>query len=408
MLKSQLEGMVLPMATAAEVGARIRDLRERAEMQSQQLAAKVGIDPSAMSNIERGKRSVKTDELARIADALGVSPLAILSPDSLLARMPVAARVQVAQLSDGSAVKRLTALAELNEVLSEGGMPPTHKLTDVPPADTVRWLETAIELADWARQRLEVDAPSPDRFSNLAEAIENRLGIDVMVESYSREDFAGASITDWTFPFILVNEDQPTTRALFTLAHELGHVLSKGGAILTLDANLTALTNWERFANAFAANFLMPEAHVNAIVKKQGREVGSLATMLVEFGVSFESLVYRLHNLALINAAGRDQLKARGWTGVLNELDDTSRRKALLDSMGSLPEHRAPGLLSDRVFHGYQQGVVSVRPLAGLLHLDADGLLDRLVRNQDSMEVLNTRFLGDQASELERYSGSPV
>src|ERR1700687_39784 len=125
--------MVLPMATAAEVGARIRDLRERAEMQSQQLAAKVGIDPSAMSNIERGKRSVKTDELARIADALGVSPLAILSPDSLLARMPVAARVQVAQLSDGSAVKRLTALAELNEVLSEGGMPPTHKLTHVPP-----------------------------------------------------------------------------------------------------------------------------------------------------------------------------------------------------------------------------------------------------------------------------------
>lgn len=396
------------MATAAEVGARIRDLRERAEMQSQQLAAKVGIDPSAMSNIERGKRSVKTDELARIADAIGVSPLAILSPDSLLARMPVAARAQVAQLSDGSAVKRLTALAELNEVLSEGGMPPTHRLTHVPPADTVRWLETAIELADWARQRLEVDAPSPDRFSNLAEAIENRLGIDVMVESYSREDFAGASITDWTFPFILVNQDQPTTRALFTLAHELGHVLSKGGAILTLDANLTALTNWERFANAFAANFLMPEAHVNAIVKKQGREVGSLATMLVEFGVSFESLVYRLHNLALINAAGRDQLKARGWTGVLNELDDTSRRKALLGSMGSLPEHRAPGLLSDRVFHGYQQGVVSVRPLAGLLHLDADGLLDRLVRNQDSMEVLNTRFLGDQASELERYSGNPV
>ncbi|HVC77695.1 MAG TPA: XRE family transcriptional regulator [Candidatus Micrarchaeaceae archaeon] len=396
------------MATAAEVGARIRDLRERTEMQSQQLAAKVGIDPSAMSNIERGKRSVKTDELASIADALGVSPLAILSPDSLLARMPVAARVQVAQLSDGSAVKRLTALAELNEVLSEGGMPPTHKLTHVPPADTVRWLETAIELADWARQRLELDAPSPDRFSNLAEAIENRLGIDVMVESYSREDFAGASITDWTFPFILVNQDQPTTRALFTLAHELGHVLSKGGAILTLDVNLTALTNWERFANAFAANFLMPEAHVNAIVKKQGREVGSLATMLVEFGVSFESLVYRLHNLALINAAGRDQLKARGWTGVLNELDDTSRRKALLDSMGSLPEHRAPGLLSDRVFHGYQQGVVSVRPLAGLLHVDADGLLDRLVRNQDSMEVLNTRFLGDQASELERYSGNPV
>src|SRR5438093_5477146 len=122
--------MVVPMATAAEVGARIRDLRERTEMQSQQLAAKVGIDPSAMSNIERGKRSVKTDELARIAAALGVSPLAILSPDSLLARIPVAARVQVAQVSHGSAVKRLTALAEQDEVLNEGGLLLTHRLTD--------------------------------------------------------------------------------------------------------------------------------------------------------------------------------------------------------------------------------------------------------------------------------------
>ena len=43
-------------------------------MQSQELAARLGIDPSAMSNIERGRRSVKTQELMKIAEALSVSP----------------------------------------------------------------------------------------------------------------------------------------------------------------------------------------------------------------------------------------------------------------------------------------------------------------------------------------------
>jgi hypothetical protein len=130
--------------------------------------------------------------------------------------------------------------------------------------------------------------------------------------------------------------------------------------------------------------------------------------MLVEFGVSFESLVYRLHNLGLINALGRDQLRARGWTGVLNDLEHDDRRRALIDSMGSQPERRSPGLLADRAFRAYQQGVISVRPLATILGMDEDALLDKFVRDQDSREVLNGLFLGEVTSPEERYSGNPV
>ncbi len=399
--------MVLLVESAASIGARIRALRERAGIQSQALAAKLGIDPSAMSNIERGKRAVKTEELAGIAAALGISPLAILSDDSLLSRLPVAARAQLAVARDGAVVARLTALAELHEVLTEGGIPAEPHLEAVPPVDTFRWLDSANELADWARRKLPASEVPTDRFSALAQGIEKQLGVDVLVER-STEDFAGASITDWNFPLILVNQRQPTTRAMFTLAHELGHVLSKQADIVTLDVDLAARTNRERVANAFAAAFLMPKSRVEAIVKAQGRTVAALTTMLSEFGVSFESLVYRLHNLGLINASGRDQLRARGWTGVLNDLSDDQRRKALLESMGSRPEQRPPGLLTERVFRGYQQGVISVRPLAGLLGEDEDVLLDKLVRDQDSLEVLNRPFPPEETSDEERYSGSPI
>lgn len=401
--------MVRPVDPASGIGARIRELRERAGVQSQELAEKLHLDPSAMSNIERGKRSVKTEELAVIAQTLGVSPLAILSRDSLLARLPIAPRALAAVLPDEAVIERLTAIAELHEVLTEAGIRAEPHVEGAPPADTFRWLQSANELARWVTDRFPRVDPSADRFSSLAENIETRLGIDVLTEDYDSDAIFGASITDPSFRFILVNQDQPRTRALFTLAHELAHVLLGHGQILTVDHTLKASNNTERCANAFAAALLMPEDRVDVLLKKYGRTSIALARMLSEFGVSFESLVYRLHNLGHINAVGRDALRKLGWTGVLSDLDDNARRRALLNSWGSQPERRAPGLLTSRAHRGYLAGVISVRPLAGLLGIDADSLLASLAREQDSKDALAASYpRGSDAGDEERYSGSPV
>jgi Zn-dependent peptidase ImmA (M78 family)/transcriptional regulator with XRE-family HTH domain len=397
------------VSTKTTIGARIRALRERAGIQSQELAARVGLDPSAMSNVERDKRAVKTEELALIAKALGVSPLAILSEGSLLERLPVAARAQAEVVSDGSAVARLTALAELHEVLSAHDIPSNPCLGDVPAVDIDRWLSSADMLSSWVRTQIPLEGPHTDRFYELATAIEKEFRVDVLIED-SGDEIAGASITDRRFPFILVNRDQPVTRALFTLAHELAHVLSgEGESALTLDVNLTAHTNPERFANAFAASLLMPKARIEGIITESGRGATALGRMVSEFGVSFESLVYRLHNVRIINAHGRDQLRGRGWTAVLTDLEDNDMRRALLSSLGMRPEQKPPDLLTERAFQGYQQGVVSVRPLAGLLGLPPDDLLERMVRVQDSRDALGddySRFV--EVSDEDRYSGDPV
>ena len=55
------------------LGARIRAARERTGMQSQELAVRIGIDPSAMSNIESGKRSLKTRELVDRRGTVGLA-----------------------------------------------------------------------------------------------------------------------------------------------------------------------------------------------------------------------------------------------------------------------------------------------------------------------------------------------
>jgi Zn-dependent peptidase ImmA (M78 family)/DNA-binding XRE family transcriptional regulator len=400
---------MVPAMDEAEVGAQIRQLRERIGLQSQELAARVGIDASAMSNIERGKRSVKTLELLAIAQALNVSPMAILEPDSLLAKLPMAARVQAPGLAESKALGRLTALTELHQVLEDQGIPARPHLDDVPAVDEPRWKESADALAIWATERLGELPIGDDRFAALSDAIEERFGIDILVEEHGDDALAGAALTDRRFPLIYVNANQPTARALFTLAHELAHVLSGRGDV-TIDPDLTARNDRERFANAFAAVFLMPERVITAEIKLNQRTAKTLANLVDQFGVSFESLIYRLHNLRLINALGRDRLQAYGWRGVLAETDE-DKQISLIRRLSTRPEQRPPELLTGRAFAGYERGMVSVRPLAGLLHVDQDELLERMtVMQRDAKEVVDEDYsdVSENVTDEEAFSGSPV
>lgn len=415
--KSQEWAILASVDTAASIGARIRELREKAGVQSQELAASLGIDPSAMSNIERGKRAVKTSELAAIASALGVSPLAILATDSLMAQLPVAARATDSGGAIGSAVARLTALAELNELLSQSDEELAAKpwLDELPAVDGDDWLRSGEELAQWVRQYVlpMADTPPLDRFTELAETIERSLGVDVMVDEFPAGEILGASITDRRFPFILVNRNQPITRALFTLAHELGHVLSgDGGEAVTLDVTLTLHTKPEMLANVFAACFLMPSSSVQEEIDMYGITSKALAHMVIRLGVSFESLVYRLHNLGHISAVTRDRLQSQGWPAVLQDLGPDERRRAL-GRQGMRPERRPPGLLMLRTLAGYQAGVISVRPLASLLDQDPDDLLEAYIRERDSQDIwgeeTSDRASPNGATSAEdRYSGIPA
>lgn len=60
---------------APDVGARLRDMREQQGMSARALAKKLGISPSAVSQIERGVLQPSVSRLIAITDALGI-PLA--------------------------------------------------------------------------------------------------------------------------------------------------------------------------------------------------------------------------------------------------------------------------------------------------------------------------------------------
>lgn len=325
------------MKDGASTGAQIRRLRKQTGFAATELAEAAGLGVDVVREIESGTRDFETEEVLAIAEFLGVSPLAIFEPDSLLGRLPVAPSPNGNESSGAKMRRLLTSLAELHHTLSLNG----HHAS-IPSAigkaprreSSSTWLNHADGLADWTVDQLGIANNENIRMSDLAAAIEQRMGIDVMIETCGADAPLGASITDTEFPFIMVNADQPASQALFVLVHELGHVLSQDRCLLHIDVNLRGLTDSKRFANAFAAAFL----------------------------------------------------------------EDTDLSRTLLSTRGTKLERRPPGLLANRCWRGMLDGHVSARPLAGLLDIDVDDLIDSVESvGSESMDVIN----GDYSSPLD-------
>ena len=57
-----------------DIGEQIKKLREEKRITGKDLARRIGLSQSQMSRLEKGQRRIDTEVLARIADALDVSP----------------------------------------------------------------------------------------------------------------------------------------------------------------------------------------------------------------------------------------------------------------------------------------------------------------------------------------------
>lgn len=321
------------------LGQRIASFRIDQNIQSQELAAQIGLNPSAMSQIESGQRQVKAQELSQIASILNISPLALLRPESFAAKMPVARRTTDSASTQGTLMGYIRWLADVEEIVTQYSLRPEMKF---PPQNVdfeIDWLQQSRRMAEEVNEVLPSDwRMGTSKLSNLKHAIEEWLGIDVLFVESSEDDLLGAAITSAEMPLIVINCNQSQPRALFTLAHELGHLLSGGESMLVTDMNFSGRPNSiERFANAFAAEFLLPTKYVEFVRPSFQNDYLFIADLLSYSGVSWRTLVYRLHNLGLITAPSRDRLINVGPGNLeylaaqeglsINLINDTSKPK---------------------------------------------------------------------------------
>ncbi|MGA8714992.1 MAG: ImmA/IrrE family metallo-endopeptidase [Roseiarcus sp.] len=150
-----------------------------------------------------------------------------------------------------------------------------------------------------------------------------RVGIFVFKDAFREESFSGFSLYDDVFPIIYVNNSAAKTRQIFTLFHELGHLLFHTSGIDPLDdVYVERLPERPRhievLCNRFAAQFLLPEAAFEAAFAGQ-RPTEQMAEMLAgRFHVSREFIFRKFLDRNLITREDYGRA-ARRWAAQKQE-----------------------------------------------------------------------------------------
>lgn len=122
-------------------------------------------------------------------------------------------------------------------------------------------------------------------------------GLAVFKDAFRNEFYSGFCLYDETFPLIYVN-NSVKTRQIFTLFHELAHLLFHTSGINTLsdepDEDLPPLDRHiEIVCNRFAAEFLLPAAQFEADIRGLAPTEQTAALLANRYHVSRESIFRR-------------------------------------------------------------------------------------------------------------------
>ena len=263
--------------------------RLRRGMKKSQLAEAVMVTPLAIANYENGVHEPKTDVLDRIAEVLDFPP-SFFALDLNIEEIPADA-ASFRKLSRTPASLRDAALASgeicvaLNRWIESNFELPDTDVPDLDPGILEPEAAAALVRNQWGLGIAPI--------SNVLHLIESR-GVRVFSLGQQCREIDAFSFWRDGIPFILLGTHKTAERAIFDLAHELGHLI--------LHRHLTRPSgrSEEIEANGFAAAFLMPRADIAA----SGLYRASLSDLIeakTRWKVSVAALVYRLHELQLMS-----------------------------------------------------------------------------------------------------------
>lgn len=215
-------------------------------------------------------------------------------------------------------------------------------------------------------------------FEECRRSIED-VGVFVFKNSFKQREVSGLCLYDPEFPIIYVNNSTAANRQVFTLFHELAHVLLRLNGITKLDDDyIDDLPGDERrievFCNAFAAEVLIPhQDFLLRVGELRPDDEGELVAFLADqYKVSREVVLRRFLNLGRVSSERYEALVQK-WN---HEYEQGHSQ----GSGGGNYYNTKASYLGDRymglAFNRYYQGAISEQRLAEVLGVKARNLPD--------------------------------
>ena len=142
-------------------------------------------------------------------------------------------------------------------------------------------------------------------------------GVFVFKDAFKDEECSGFCLYDKVFPVIYINNSQAKIRQIFTLFHELAHLLFKTGGIdLRHDDFVQRMRGpnkrVEVFCNEFAGEFLVPTEDIKPRIRNHTIDDNLLTRLAQNYSVSREVILRKCLNLNHITNAFYEA-KVKEW-----------------------------------------------------------------------------------------------
>ena len=375
----------------------LRWARESLRLSQEEVARRMKKKTSDVEAWERGETSPTYTQLESLAYDIYKRPIALFFfpdipeeeaiersfrtlPEQVLERIPprilfLLRKARVFQLNLGELYDGVNP--EERQILRDLNFAPSVDVSEM--AEQVRGY-LGIDLA----QQLSWD-DADDALKHWRAAFEEH-GVFVFKDSFKapgakKEDagesaFSGFCLYDMDFPVIYVNNNKAKNRQIFTLFHELAHLLMHTGGVDTRhDDYIEYLTGDDRrietLCNLFTAEFLVPSRDFRGRLSSKPIHDDAIADFAELYGVSRETILRRLLDWDLVSQRDYDK-KTQQWR---------KERKEGSGAGGNFYLTRGAYLgekYIEAVFSNYHQGKVSQEQAADYL--------DVKTRNVDGME----------------------
>jgi len=309
-------------AQLVTLGSRIQRHREVTGLSQKALGDMVGLSRSSIAQIEAGKRKVDVLLLRELARQLGVDAMQLLGEEEEAGDSDSADTAIAQEVFDGGRVGNesladfLATLRNYRQLLASTERP-RPALPE--PSDGISTRTPKYRIAAEAIRVREAmglgDSPCGDSLRALIEG----SGVPVFTLDLDPEDVSGLYVNyPGVGPVLMVNGRQLRWRQNFTLAHEFGHVWlhrSERAIASRIFSPPEATREIEGQANAFAAEFLMPEKTIKralaSLVDSEQITAEDVVHLQRMMGVSYKAMLIRLKALRLIGRKRFEELAAK-------------------------------------------------------------------------------------------------
>jgi len=179
------------------------------------------------------------------------------------------------------------------------------------------------EIATTVRNYLGISLEQQARWRSVEQALDAwreafaQVGVFVFKDAFHAQGYFGFCLYDEEFPIIYVNNSCTKTRQIFTLFHELGHLLFHTSGIDIIDDQyIQHLAPNEQkieiICNGLAARILVPDDIFDKMLSGMAADRDTAANLAAYFGVSREVIYRKMLDRGLIEVNEYSEA-ARAW-----------------------------------------------------------------------------------------------